>query len=64
MASKRKYVWTKFIFIFIGLFFVWYLLFKEYDYEVRFKAKTSPGTLYTMVEEWNLIKERTGKIGL
>ena len=62
MASKRKSAWTKFIFIFIGLFFVWYLLFKEYDYEVRFKAKTSPGTLYTMVEEWNLIRKDQGKL--
>ena len=62
MASKRKSAWTKFIFIFIGLFFAWYLLFKEYDYEVRFKAKTSPGTLYSMVEEWNLIRKEQGKL--
>ncbi len=62
MTSKRKSAWTKLFFFFIGIFFVWYLLLKAYDYEVRFQAKTSPGTLYTMVEEWNLIREEQGKL--
>jgi len=62
MASKRKSAWTKLFFVLIGLFFVWYLLLKAYDYEVRFQAKTSPGTLYTMVEEWNLIRKEQEKL--
>ncbi|MDZ7613300.1 MAG: GyrI-like domain-containing protein [Flavobacteriaceae bacterium] len=61
MVFRRKYAWKQLIFILIGLFFVWYLVFKQHDYEVRFKAKTSPGTLYTMVEEWNLIRKQQGK---
>lgn len=62
MVSKQKYAWIKLTFILIGLFLIWYLGFKQYDYEVRFKAKTSPGTLYTMAEEWNLIRKGQGKL--
>ncbi len=36
---------------------VWYLFIKPHDYTVRFKIKTSPGTVYTSVEEWNLINQ-------
>ncbi len=35
----------------------WYLFFKQYDYIVRFRIKTSPGTLFTAVEEWNLSRK-------
>lgn len=36
---------------------VYYLFIKESDYIVRFKAKTSPGTLYKGVEDWSLVNK-------
>ena len=36
----------------------WYLFLKPHDYIVRFKAKTSPGSLYTGVQEWNVINQK------
>lgn len=36
---------------------VWYLFIKPHDYVVRFKVQTSPGTVYTSVEEWNFINQ-------
>lgn len=62
MGLKWKYSWKKIILILSVLFLIWYLGFKRYDYQVRFKAKTSPGTLYTMAEEWNLIRKEQGKL--
>jgi len=43
------------IFIFLLGALGWYLFIKPHDYSVRFKIKTSPGTLSNGVEEWNLI---------
>lgn len=36
---------------------IWYLFFKPYDYTVRFKVKTSPGTIFSGIEEWNLFNQ-------
>ncbi len=36
---------------------VWYLFIKPHDYVVRFKIKTSPGTVYTSVNDWNFINQ-------
>lgn len=36
---------------------IWYLFFKQYDYTVTFKANTSPGTLFSNVEEWSLYNQ-------
>ncbi len=36
----------------------WYLLIKPYDYIVRFKVKTSPGALFSGVEEWSLLNQK------
>ena len=48
----------KFLIIFILLgSLTWYLLFKPNDYIVRFKTETSPGTLFSGVEEWNLLNQ-------
>ena len=37
---------------------VWYLFIKPHDYIVRFKIKTSPGTMWSGVEDWNLINQQ------
>ncbi len=39
-------------------FLVWYFFIKPFDYVVTFKAKTSPGTLFVGVEEWNLFNQK------
>jgi hypothetical protein len=39
-------------------FLTWYLFIKPHDYIVKFKAKTSPGSLYTGVQEWNIINQK------
>lgn len=36
---------------------IWYLFFKSYDYTVRFKVKTSPGTIFIGIEEWNFFNQ-------
>lgn len=36
----------------------WYLFIKPHDYIVSFKIKTSPGTLFSSVEEWNLLNQK------
>jgi effector-binding domain-containing protein len=38
---------------------IWYLLIKQHDYIVTFKADTSPGTLFKGLEEWNEISQNT-----
>lgn len=51
---------TKYIIVLVllgGL--IWYLLIKPHDYIVRFKAETSPGTLFRGLEEWNIINQKT-----
>ena len=45
------------IFVLIGSL-TWYLFIKPYDYTVTFNAKTSPGTLFSNVEEWNLLNQK------
>lgn len=37
----------------------WYLFIKPEDYIVRFTAKTSPGAIFTEVEKWNSIHQKT-----
>ena len=37
---------------------IWYLFIKPQDYIIRFKAGTSPGTLFSGVEEWNLLNQK------
>jgi effector-binding domain-containing protein len=44
--------------VFLMGFLVWYFFIKPFDYIVTFKAKTSPGTLFIGVEEWNLINQK------
>jgi effector-binding domain-containing protein len=45
---------------------IWFLFIKEYDYQVNFSIKTSPGTVYsriTQLESWNTTKlEKTIKL--
>ena len=47
------------IFILISTL-IWYLFFKQHDYIVQFEIKTSPGTLFSSVEEWNLSGKEKG----
>ncbi len=42
--------------ILLLLSFIWYLFIKPDDYIITFKAETSPGTVYYLVKDWNLIK--------
>ena len=37
---------------------VWYLFIKPHDYIVRFKIQTSPGTLFSALEEWSMINQQ------
>ena len=37
---------------------IWYLFIKPQDYIIRFKARTAPGTLFSGVEEWNLLNQK------
>ena len=49
----------KFILIFVLLGGLsWYLFIKPHDYIVRFKVNTSPGALYSGVEEWSLLSQK------
>lgn len=49
----------KFLIAFILLgSLAWYLFIKPNDYIIRFKSKTSPGTLFSTVEEWNLLNQK------
>lgn len=51
---------TKFVLAFVILgSLIWYLLIKPHDYIVTFKVKTSPGTLYKGLEDWNNISQKT-----
>ncbi len=36
----------------------WYLFIKPHDYIIRFKINTSPGTLWSGVEDWNIINQK------
>ena len=36
----------------------WYLFIKPHDYIIRFKIKTSPGTLWSGVEDWNITNQK------
>jgi len=56
--KKKKIVYIFLGFLFLGL--IWYLFIKPEDYIIRFKAKTSPGTLYVSTEEWNLLNQKKG----
>ncbi len=49
------------VLFFLLLVLIWYLFFKPEDYIIRFKAKTSPGTLFVSAEEWNLLNQRKGE---
>lgn len=49
----------KFVVAFILLgSFIWYLFLKPHDYIVRFNVKTSPGTLFSEVEAWNILNQK------
>ena len=37
---------------------IWYLFIKPQDYMIRFKARTAPGTLFSGVEEWNILNQK------
>ncbi len=37
---------------------VWYLFIKPQDYIIRFNSRTAPGTLFSVVEEWNLLNQK------
>ena len=52
--SKIKFL---IIIILLGTL-IWYLFFKPYDYMVRFKVKTAPGTVYSAVEDWSLFNQK------
>lgn len=45
------------VFILLGSL-TWYLFLKPNDYIVRFKVKTSPGTLFSEVEVWNILNQK------
>jgi effector-binding domain-containing protein len=45
------------VFILLGAL-IWYLFFKPYDYMVRFKVKTAPGTVYSAVEDWSIFNQK------
>lgn len=45
--------------IIISACLLWYLFLKPQDYIVRFEVKTSPGTVYKGLEDWNLINKKT-----
>ena len=57
--GKAKIVYVFLVFLFLGL--SWYLFLKPEDYIIRFKAKTSPGTLFVAAEEWNLLNQKRGE---
>lgn len=52
--KKTKYM----IILVLSVVLIWYLLIKQHDYIVTFKAETSPGTLYKGLEEWNEISQK------
>lgn len=54
--KKARTVYIFLVFLFLGL--GWYLFIKPEDYIIRFKAKTSPGTLFVAAEEWNLLNQK------
>ncbi len=37
---------------------IWYVFLKPYDYIVRFNVKTSPGNLFTELQEWNVLNQK------
>ncbi|MBL4888211.1 MAG: hypothetical protein JKZ03_07160, partial [Flavobacteriaceae bacterium] len=43
-------------------FLVWYFFINPHDYSVTFNSKTSPGTLSSGVEQWNLFKQKKDSI--
>ena len=54
--NKKKPFFIVLLFLLLGL--TWYLFLKSEDYIIRFKAKTSPGTLFVSAEEWNLLNQK------
>lgn len=57
MNNKKPLIVASFFLLF-GL--IWYLFIKSEDYIIRFKAKTSPGTLFVSAQEWNLLGQKKG----
>ena len=51
----------KFLGVVIVALFIWYFFIKQHDYQVRFEAKTTPGTVSQIIKTWNLTQEG-GKI--
>jgi len=37
---------------------IWYLFVKPHDYIVKFNIKTSPGNLFTELQEWNILNQK------
>jgi len=54
--NKKKSLFIVLFFFLLGI--IWYLFIKTDDYIIRFKAKTSPGTLFVLTEEWNLLNQK------
>ena len=46
------------ILLVITLSLVWYFFIKKEDYIIRFPAKSSPGAMMTLVENWSLINKK------
>lgn len=57
MTSKKKYILAFLSVIF--LFLIWYLFIKQNDYEINFKVKTSPHTIYQGIEDWATNKKNS-----
>ncbi|PID68596.1 MAG: hypothetical protein CR989_04760 [Flavobacteriales bacterium] len=50
MSSTKKIVLFIFLFLLVGL--GWYFFVKPFDYQITFRARTSPGTVYQGVKFW------------
>ena len=48
--------------ILLGGFLVYYLFIKSYDYQITFNAKTSPGTIFYAIRDWEETLERRKEI--
>ena len=46
----------------LGVFLLWYLIIKPYDYLVTFKVKTSAGTINQSIKLWNTSLENSSPI--
>ena len=61
--NKKKYIVSG-VGILVSAIAIWYFFVKEYDYQIRFEKKTSPGTIFGHISKWTKTMSRSSDISI